>query len=259
MDTVPLASAIIGDLAAFAAIVGYLWPVFVRQETLPELLRRRFSGRPAAPVPGGQSLAPPKSQWRAILNILALVVPLLLLVGSSLLIGSIILRPKEPIIMGTPTPPSTAILTPTPTPALTPTSTPTPTPSQVVITLPTPGSKVESFITVQGTASNIPAGEELWLFVTVQGVSGYYPQGDKPITISSSGRWSRGAQIGQENSTVDVGKRFTLIPVLIKQNDSDAHNRIQAYFQQAGTYQPIPSGDLLTVDFSQDQVEVVRQ
>ncbi len=136
---------------------------------------------------------------------------------------------------------------------------PSPQPSpQVTITYPADGSKVGSFITVQGTASNIPAGKELWLFVTEEDVNGYFPQGDtKPITIFGGGTWSVGTHIGQENSSVSVGKKFTLIPALVDQNDKSAHAAIQAFFQQIGEYMPIyplPSG----IQLLPSQVHVIR-
>jgi hypothetical protein len=132
----------------------------------------------------------------------------------------------------------------------------------VMITSPKNNATVGSFITVHGTASNIPAGKELWLFVTEEGVSGYFPQlvGDaanpRPITIFSGGAWSIGVHIGQENDPAAVGKTFTLIPALIDQNDSSAHQAIKAFFQQTGEYHPIdplPSGIQLL-----SQVQVVR-
>lgn len=171
---------------------------------------------------------------RAIMVVLLVVV---IVLQAIILIGRTSSKGVLPLSVAT----STPTLAPTPTPALTPTSTPTPTPPQVVITFPTPGSKVGSFITLRGTASNIPAGKELWLFVTEEGVDGYYPQNTKPITIFSDGSWNVDAHLGQQNDPTAVGKTFTLFPALIDQNDSEAHNAIKAYFQQTTQYNSIPS------------------
>lgn len=90
MNTFPLwlqmTTVILADVASFAAIVVYLRPVVAQKEKLLELLRRRFLGIPASS--SGQSVVPPpKSLPRAIVNIFVLVVPLLILVGSSDLLG----------------------------------------------------------------------------------------------------------------------------------------------------------------------------
>lgn len=216
MDTVQILSAIVIDLGSLAAIVGYLWPVFVGKETLPELLRRRWG---PASLPSGQPAPQPKSQRRAVilnmdirkmlLNIFTLVVPLLFVVGSSAFLGSLFLRPGgNPIL-------STRTLTPTPPPTPTPTPTPTatPTPPKVEITFPTEGSKVGISIIAQGTASNIPQGENLWLLVNVSGINGYYPQ-DGPITVLSDGTWNASVAIGGPN---DAGRPFVLLAALADQ------------------------------------------
>lgn len=185
-----------------------------------------------------------------IVNVLRVITGCLLVVIIVLQIVILNNRPPSggrvtslPIATSTPTlaPTPTPTLAPTSTPALTPTPTPTPTLPQVVITFPSPGSKGGSFITVRGTASNIPAGKELWLFVTEEGVDGYYPQNTKPITIFSDGSWNVDAHLGQQSDPTAVGKTFTLFPALIDQIDSEAHNAIKAYFQQTGQYNPIPS------------------
>jgi len=132
-------------------------------------------------------------------------------------------------------------------------------PPVVSITFPTQGSMVGSFITVQGTASCIPAGKELWLFVTEESIDGYFPQNMTPIT-NFFGGWSEDAYIGMMNDPAAIGRTFTLFPALIDQNDSQANNVIQAYFQQGqqtGQYQaisPLPSGIQLL-----SQVQVVRE
>jgi len=126
-------------------------------------------------------------------------------------------------------------LTPTLSPMLT--SSPTPGPPSVLITTPTGGSQVSILTTVQGTAHNIPKDEELWLFIVPQGSTGYFPQ-PGPIPISNE-QWSTDGHFGGES---EVGLRFTLIPVLINQNDQVAHCVIAKYFHQPppGPYQSIP-------------------
>src|SRR5712691_2904198 len=152
MDTGPLwfqtTSAIIVDLGSLAAIVGYLWPVWMGKETIPELLRRRFSGG-QAPSPSKPRAPQPKNQRRAILNILALVVPLLIIVGPSAFLGSLFLPHREPTIMGTPTPHTEPTLAPTATPTLAPTATSTPSPTL------SPGSEQEFYDVLVKRTSNI--------------------------------------------------------------------------------------------------------
>ena len=159
-------------------------------------------------------------------------------------------------------------LRPIPTPVLASTISlmlaPLPPPS-VTITDPTEGNMVAEFITVQGTASNIPAGKELWLFVTVKvpGVNGYFPQANdaknpSPITVEGGGTWSVAAHIGSDN---DTGIGFTLIPALIDQYDTTAHDAIRAYFlqilQTQGPYKGIDPMYLTRVQWMK-QIHVQR-
>ncbi len=247
---------------------------------------------PQPPPPGSQSTTipqtalgspnppkPPKSLGFAAIVIVAVLV---LLVGSSLLVYATVIQPQIPAqatataqIQQTATwivccinptqtaktqdATATAQANATATAqAQTVIATAAP---RVAITYPTDGSKVGSFITVQGTASNILAGKELWLFVTEENVSGYFPQlvGDtknpSPIMVRSDGTWSVGATIG---TPADVGKKFTLIPALLDHSDSSAHDAIKAYFQQTGQYKPIPALPSTIQLLAQDQVQVGR-
>ncbi|MGZ3615773.1 MAG: hypothetical protein ACXWOL_02560 [Ktedonobacteraceae bacterium] len=131
-------------------------------------------------------------------------------------------------------------------------------PTSVTITSPASDSKVSSQILIQGTACHIPQDKELWLLVTVEGVSGYFPQGNAanphPIMVRSDGTWSVTAYLG---GSADIGKKFVLIPALVDQNDKEAKDAIQTYFQQTGPayvpIDPLPSGIQLM-----SQVSVVR-
>lgn len=136
------------------------------------------------------------------------------------------------------------------------TTTSTSTFPKVVITSPTQGTKLGEFITVRGTAANIPAGKELWLFVQEDGVEGYYPQNMTPIMVFGDRTWSVGIHIGQPSDPIATGKTFQLFPALIDHNDSEAHSVIQTFFNQTGAYNPIfplPSGIELL-----NPVQVVR-
>jgi hypothetical protein len=119
----------------------------------------------------------------------------------------------------------------------------------VTITSPAGRSTVPKVITVQGTASNIPPGKELWLLVEAEGAGSYFPQGDadnpSPIVVSSGGTWSITAYIGQQAGSADVGREFVLYPALIDQNDTKAKDAIQTYFKQRGpVYEGIPLGGI---------------
>lgn len=149
----------------------------------------------------------------------------------------------------------------TPTPTISnPTATATPTPSvNVTITFPTEGSQVSRMTTVNGTASNIPPGKELWLLIESKAVKGYYPQGGttgtpSPIVVSSSGTWNRDAYIGQDN---DSGRQFVLYIALVDQEGRAAIDRYFASGASSNSYTPIyslPNGiQILT------QVSVIRK
>jgi hypothetical protein len=119
--------------------------------------------------------------------------------------------------------------------------------TSVTITSPASDDRASNQITVQGTACNIPPDKGLWLLVTVEGIGGYFPQGDaanpRPIVVRNDGTWSVAAYIG---SSADTGRKFTLIPALVDQNDIEAKDAIQAYFTQPGPVykgiEPLPGG-----------------
>ncbi len=119
--------------------------------------------------------------------------------------------------------------------------------TNVTITSPASDDRIPNQITVQGTACNIPQDKGLWLLVTVEGIGGYFPQGDtanpRPIVVRNDGTWSVAAYIG---SSADTGRKFSLIPALVDQNDIEAKDAIQAYFMQSGPVykgiEPLPGG-----------------
>lgn len=100
-------------------------------------------------------------------------------------------------------------------------------PPSVSITSPTNGDKVSTLTTVQGTAHNIPKDEELWLFIVPSNQTSYFPQ-HGPIAVLNE-KWSTDAQFGGKS---EVGLRFRLISVLVNQNNREAKDAIEKYFQQ---------------------------
>lgn len=132
MDTVPqwlqIISAILVFVGSLAGIVGNLWPVFVREKTLPELLRERLSS----------------SQRRDILSNVVLIVLLLILVGSSAFLGSLLIPPIKPQQGNT--------QQPTPKPEITKQLTQCPQP------VPTPGGQY----IISGTVWNDPDKDGQW-------------------------------------------------------------------------------------------------
>lgn len=122
-------------------------------------------------------------------------------------------------------------------------------PTSVLITSPMDGSKVPILATVQGTAHNIPTGEELWILIVPNSATGYYPQSG-PVVVTGN-TWSSSARIGVAS---DKGLGFTLIAALADQKGGAA---IRAYFQQSGQnfkgLDPLPGGIQLM-----SQVHVTR-
>ena len=77
----------------------------------------------------------------------------------------------------------------------------------VKISSPKGGDGVNTSITVEGTAQNVPSDQTLWVFV--RGSDRYYPM-TAPATITVTGTWSSPAYVGGDN---DTGKPFTLCAV----------------------------------------------
>lgn len=156
------------------------------------------------------------------------------LMGSiALLLAAIISSCGGPTVNTTPTPTPAPILSPSPTP------TPTPPPVSVTITSPKDGSSVLVEITVEGTASGIPQGEQLWLLVESSGVTGYFPQNGGPVVVSADGTWTASATLGGPN---DVGKPFVLYTALVDQNAKQGTDAISLYLTvgaQTHNYIPI--------------------
>lgn len=121
--------------------------------------------------------------------------------------------------------------------------------ASVLITSPTNGSKVPILTTVQGTAHNIPTGDELWILIVPDGVTGYYPQSG-PVVVTGD-TWSSSARVGLDS---DSGLGFTLIAALADQEGGAA---IRAYYNQSGPnfqgLDPLPAGIRLM-----SQVHVIR-
>src|ERR1019366_1483287 len=126
------------------------------------------------------------------------------------------------------------------------------------ITSPTAGSQVSITTTVEGTASNIPPGKELWLLVESKGRNGYFPQGGNtdtpsPIVVSSNGTWKVDAYIGQND---DSGRLFVLHIALVDQKGRDAIDHYFASGRASHHYSPLyplPGGIQMLI-----QVDVIR-
>jgi hypothetical protein len=76
---------------------------------------------------------------------------------------------------------------------------------------------------MNGTAKNIPEGDEIWIFVHPHTVNKYYPQ--RSSAVIQNGEWSLSVGIGSEN---DAGTEFDIIAVLA---DAKAQEEINAYFE----------------------------
>lgn len=138
---------------------------------------------------------------------------------------------------------STQTLTPTPTPTLTPT--PTPPPTSILITSPKDGGQVPIQTIVQGTASDIPDNEKLWVFILPDGTTAYHPQTENPIVVASDGTWSSNARFGIASDPAGLG--FTVAVALVDQQGQAA---IEKYFKDAnGNFKgldPLPDGVVIT-------------
>jgi hypothetical protein len=86
--------------------------------------------------------------------------------------------------------------------------------SEVKITSPQNGATIpQASIDIEGTSTDIPAGQALWIMVYPHGVNRYYPQDkrDLPIVMMANGDWSAQAIVG---SDTDSGLEFKLFAVL---------------------------------------------
>lgn len=140
-------------------------------------------------------------------------------------------------------------------PAVTTISTCSSSPAQDVhIISPGAESKVPVVTIIQGTACNIPPGQELWILIVPDGVTGYYPQLPGPVLVTSEGKWSTSVHIGLDQPG-EIGKGFELNVALANQDGSTA---IHAYFNQAGSnfkgLDPLPDGIQLL-----GQVHIIRK
>lgn len=182
--------------------------------------------------------------------------------GTILIVLSVVVTSIEVI-----TPPSTSgttqLTASSPTKALSSSASPPVTNSSycsssssldVHIISPVAESGVPVVTTMQGTACNIPASQELWILIVPDGVTGYYPQLPGPVMVTNEGRWSTSVHVGLDQPG-EVGKGFELNVTLVNQDGSTA---IHAYFNQAGSnfkgLDPLPNGIQLL-----SQVHVIRQ
>ena len=148
------------------------------------------------------------------------------------------------------------IATPVLASTISPMLAPLPSPS-VTITSPRDGSQVSTSAIVQGTASNIPQDEELWLFIVPDGVTAYFPQ-PGPIKVLSGGKWSEFAFIGSPSDPSGTG--YMLILALVGKNDTTAQEATRAYFLQPSGTNPYIGIDPMKLTGIQvmTQVRVVR-
>lgn len=84
-------------------------------------------------------------------------------------------------------------------------------PVTIIIKSPTDGSKVPMIQTIQGHASDIPAGSQIWLVLYAhEPTNRYYPQ--KVIIPERNGDWSiRNMNIGNRN---DAGYKFDIMAIM---------------------------------------------
>jgi len=66
--------------------------------------------------------------------------------------------------------------------------------------------------TINGTAKNIPNGQQLWIVIHIHGEE-FYPQ--KPVAVQNDGSWSLPVQFGGAR---DVGTKFDIYAVLADKN-----------------------------------------
>lgn len=119
------------------------------------------------------------------------------------------------------------------------------------VTYPSEGAALPLLITAQGTECNLPGDKQFWLLVVAEGVQGFFPQNQ--ILVSSDGRWSASAILGQKGA-VDVGREFVLYTALA---DASGQAAIRSYFAPAPDFKPLyplPGGIQLI-----NQVHVVRR
>ena len=173
-------------------------------------------------VQGRQQSHPPskrKGYWRTPAIVAALVSAVVVIAAS--IISLVWLRPiPTPVLAST----ISLMLAPLPSPSVT-------------ITYPRDGDQVSTSAMVQGTASDIPQDEELWLFIVPDGVTAYFPQ-PGPIKVFSGGKWSEYAFIGSASDPRGTG--YTLILALVGKSDTTAQEAIRVYFLQF-LQQPIPN------------------
>jgi hypothetical protein len=124
----------------------------------------------------------------------------------------------------------------------------------VLITSPANGSTVDLITLVQGTISNSPNGEELWVIVVPDGVNAYYPQ-PGPVVITGN-TWSASATVG-DTSVNSQGRGFTLIIALADQSGSSAISAYLVQSKKTGTYPGMPT--LPDGVFLQNQIHVKRR
>jgi hypothetical protein len=91
----------------------------------------------------------------------------------------------------------------------------------VLISSPADGSNVGSRVPVEGTATDFPCDQSLWLVVYSYKESLYRPQ-DGPFKIRSNGEWISNADFG--NVTEEAGLKFKIIPVLANESINQLFN-----------------------------------
>jgi hypothetical protein len=126
--------------------------------------------------------------------------------------------------------------------------------ARVTITTPEPEARVGRSVIVQGTATNVQDGRELWVFVLVGGTTQYHPQ-PGPFPVDASGAWSGSAYIGEDSN--DADRQFTLVAALAS---PDASARIKSYLTDVANKGSYPGLDPLPVGIVPSaQVTVLRQ
>jgi hypothetical protein len=107
----------------------------------------------------------------------------------------------------------------------------------IKIEAPVPDSAVGETTEASGSATDIGAGNRLWLFVHRSDIGVWWPQGGRSVGVDNSGKWKVTATIGL---TRDFGHKFEISVRLF----GDAENKVlEQYVQQTaktGQYLGIP-------------------
>jgi hypothetical protein len=120
----------------------------------------------------------------------------------------------------------------------------------VAVTSLSEGAQVQQGDVVSGTATDMPAGCDLWL-VVLPPDGGYFPQRPGPINVLAGGSWKAPVRFGESGHH---GLKFLLYVVIANANATTAfHGFIQTFKGGEPGMPNLPDGAVAVA-----QVEVVR-